>query len=112
MPIPDLDPQRHAESLANDIDLYIRDAMRRLDTGELVALGELDVSVDALCKRVLAQPAEQAERFVALLNGVRERLDMLQAQMLRAQERLKAELETSARYQKASRAYRAPKDTQ
>lgn len=107
---PDLDPCRSAEALAADIEAYIGEALRCMEAGEILSLGELEGAVDVLCQRVLNQRDEEKLHFIPLLEGLRTQLDGLQGQMQSAQQRIRLELDNAVKHQKASRAYRNPKD--
>lgn len=107
---PDLDPTRSAEALAQDIDAYIGEAMRLLESGEIVALTELNGAVEVLCQRVLNAPADSAQGMIPRLESLRARLDTLQHGMKQAQDEIRAALDATTKRQKASKAYRPPEE--
>lgn len=107
---PDLDPSRSAEALTADIESYITEAARRLTEGELVGLNDLDTYVDALCKRVMALRADEAQHFIPRLEQLRVHLDALQEGMVAAKQKIGDEINATTQRQKAARAYRTPED--
>lgn len=105
MPLPDLDPNRTADALFNDITAYVDEANALLAARDTLTLAGLDTAVEALCARIMALDVLSATEYTAKLEGLMASIDHLQHNMIALQNEVTNTLNSLGAQKKASRAY-------
>lgn len=105
-----LTPTQRLETLVNDLEHYIREALDILDSGEYLELNGLDEQVADLCRQVTEVPLADAKDFQPRLSGVIKQLDVLQTIMVEHRNRVEEQLQGLDTNKRANQAY-AKSDT-
>lgn len=104
------EPAPTPETLIDELTAYLDRADAMLAAGDYVALGGLDDAVRHLCQRTEAMRVDEAQHLLPALEGLRDRLDVLQQAMEEARQKVGEEIGNSDKRQKATRAYRPVED--
>lgn len=95
-----------AQTLFDNIRLYIRDAHEICDRGEFIELSGLDMRVRELCDAIERLETEEAVAYAEDLQAVMDELGALQAIFQQKRDALGEELTGANKHQQAARAYK------
>ncbi len=93
------------DTLVEELEVYIRDVMDILDSGEYVALSGLDEKVGELCRQVTEVPLANARDFQPKLSAIIKQLDLLQSIMVDHRDKVEGQLQGLESTKRATQAY-------